>query len=43
MEKAELVELVEENVGANRCYCLRSKPQSTGYIFKIEWQASWIY
>ncbi|WP_313799046.1 GNAT family N-acetyltransferase [Cytobacillus sp.] len=34
MNKIELIEVNEEKLG---CYCLRSKPNSTGYINKNEW------
>lgn len=32
-----MVELEEENLDIEGCYCLRSKPNSTGYINKNEW------
>ncbi|WP_417897668.1 GNAT family N-acetyltransferase [Bacillus haimaensis] len=37
MQQYELVELNESNIDAEGCYCLRSKPSSTGYINKNEW------
>ncbi|WP_369899620.1 hypothetical protein [Bacillus manliponensis] len=37
MESIELVELDEENVHNEGCYCLRSKPTSTGYMNKNKW------
>ncbi|MGG2092712.1 GNAT family N-acetyltransferase [Bacillus sp. S13(2024)] len=37
MEQIELVELDEENIDDEGCYCLRSKPSSAGYINKNKW------
>lgn len=33
----QIIELDEENLYDNGCYCLRSKPNSTGYINKNKW------
>lgn len=33
----QIIELTEENVSSEGCYCLRSKPQSPGYLGKNEW------
>ena len=33
----QIIELTEENVSSEGCYCLRSKPQSSGYNGKKEW------
>lgn len=32
-----MVELNEENLIEEGCYCLRSKPKPTGYINKNNW------
>jgi len=32
-----MVQIVEENMSEAGCYCLRSKPNSTGYINKNKW------
>lgn len=32
-----MVQIVEENMAESGCYCLRSKPNSTGYINKNKW------
>ncbi|MUK87880.1 GNAT family N-acetyltransferase [Ornithinibacillus sp. L9] len=37
MELVELVELEENNLDGKGCYCLRSKPNSSGYINKNDW------
>ncbi|MFN7252901.1 MAG: GNAT family N-acetyltransferase [Anaerobacillus sp.] len=37
METIEIVELNEENLEGTGCYCLRSKPKSTGYTNKNNW------
>jgi predicted GNAT family acetyltransferase len=37
LETIELVELDKENLNDKGCYCLRSKPNSTGYINKNNW------
>lgn len=37
METIEIVELDEKNLDHQGCYCLRSKPNSTGYINKNDW------
>jgi len=37
LESIEIVELHEENLHDEGCYCLRSKPNSTGYINKNNW------
>ncbi|WP_010093140.1 GNAT family N-acetyltransferase [Ornithinibacillus scapharcae] len=37
METAELVVLTEENLEREGCYCLRSKPKSSGYQGKNDW------
>jgi hypothetical protein len=37
MDKIEMVELNEENLEDKGCYCLRSKPNSTGYLNKNKW------
>jgi Acetyltransferase (GNAT) family len=37
LKVAEIVELNEENLTSSGCYCLRSKPNSTGYTDKNEW------
>lgn len=37
MEIIEMVELDEKNLDEKGCYCLRSKPNSTGYINKNNW------
>ncbi|MDQ0225692.1 GNAT family N-acetyltransferase [Metabacillus niabensis] len=37
MRTIEMVQIVEENMAEAGCYCLRSKPNSTGYINKNKW------
>ncbi|MFE4896206.1 GNAT family N-acetyltransferase [Peribacillus butanolivorans] len=37
METIEMIELVEGNLEIQGCFCLRSKPSSTGYINKNNW------
>ncbi|TVX93773.1 GNAT family N-acetyltransferase [Paenibacillus agilis] len=37
MGQIEVVEVFEENLDSGGCYCLRSKPNSTGYINKNNW------
>lgn len=37
MEKIEIIELHEKNLNDKGCYCLRSKPNSTGYVNKNKW------
>jgi len=37
LETIEIVELDDENIDEKGCYCLRSKPNSTGYINKNKW------
>lgn len=32
-----MIDLDEENIEDKGCYCLRSKPSSTGYINKNNW------
>ncbi len=37
MESVKLVRLNEANIDDTGCYCLRSKPNSQGYIHKNNW------
>jgi len=37
LKKIELIELTSENIDESGCYCLRSKPKSTGYQGKKGW------
>ncbi|WHY77405.1 hypothetical protein QNH20_25655 [Neobacillus sp. WH10] len=37
METIEMVDLDEGKLDAQGCYCLGSKPNSTGYINKNKW------
>jgi len=37
LETIEMIELDEENLEDKGCFCLRSKPNSKGYINKNEW------
>jgi len=37
LEQIELVEINKENINNGGCYCLRSKPTSTGYMNKNKW------
>lgn len=39
----EMVELDEENLDDQGCYCLRSKPNSTGYMNKNKWLTERFY
>lgn len=37
LETVEMIDLIEENLESQGCFCLRSKPNSTGYKNKNNW------